>query len=259
MPKRFTTLKEAGEKIALLTAYDATAARLQEKAGVDAMLVGDSLGMVVKGEKDTLNVRISEVAYHVRAVVAGAPNTFVIGDMPFGSFQQSPQHAFANAARLLTAGANMVKIEGGEDMAETVDFLVRRGVPVCAHVGLMPQSVRASGGYAVQGRGDAAKQVHADALSMQNAGAGMVVLELLPEALAQEITQNLAIPTIGIGSGRHCDGQVLVMQDMLGMSERHLRFTHNFLAERSSIAEAFDLYVKAVKAGGFPSDEHAVQ
>lgn len=258
MPKRFAQMKAAGEKIAALTAYDATTARLQAQAGVDILLVGDSLGQAIKGEKDTLNVSVEEVAYHTRAVCTGAPEGFVIADMPFASFQQTRARAFANAAKFLAAGANMVKIEGGAEMARTVHFLTQRGVPVCAHIGLLPQAVRASGGYQVQGRGDNAERVKNDARTMQAAGAALIVLELLPQQLAAEISAELTIPTIGIGCGAGCDGQVLVVHDMLGMTARKLRFAKDFLAEGGCIAAAFAAYVKAVKEGTFPAAEHAV-
>ena len=251
-------MKEAGEKIAALTAYDATTARLQAEAGVDMILVGDSLGMTIQGSKDTLSVRLGDVAYHLRAVVAGAPEAFVVGDMPFASFQESPQRAFMHAAKLITAGANMVKIEGGALMAETVEFLTHRGIPVCAHVGLLPQQVRASGGYHVQGRGDEAAAVLADAQAMQNAGAALIVLELLPQKLAGDITAKLKIPTIGIGSGAACDGQILVIYDMLGMSDRRLRMAPDFLAGGGSVSGALAAYVRAVKAGDFPAAEHTI-
>ena len=250
-------MKAEGVKIAALTSYDATTARLQVAAGVDFLLVGDSLGMAVKGERDTLNVRVGEVAYHTRAVCAGAAEAFVVADMPFGSFQASPQTAFGNAAKFLAAGANMVKIEGGAEMAETVHFLTQRGVPVCAHIGLLPQAVRVSGGYRVQGRGDDGARVMDDALAMQEAGAGLIVLELLPQTLAKSITAKLAIPTIGIGCGVHCDGQILVVHDMLGMTARKLRFVKDFLAEAGSVAQAFESYVREVKDGTFPAEEHA--
>lgn len=250
--------KAAGEKIAMLTAYDSAFARLLHEAGIDALLVGDSLGMLVQGSADTLSVRLSEVAYHVRCVRAGAPDAVVIGDMPFGSFQESPARAFANAAKLLASGATMVKIEGGAALSETVDFLVARGVPVCAHVGLMPQRVRAQGGYRVQGRGDDADRVRADAVAMENAGACMIVLELIPSALAAEISNALSIPTIGIGSGGECDGQVLVLHDMLGMTAGEKRFVKNFMPEsEGDIARAAKNYAAAVKSGAFPSAEHS--
>ncbi len=258
MPQRFIKMKQEGEKIAALTAYDATTARLLEAASIDCILVGDSLGMVVKGEKDTLNVQLEETLYHVRAVVAGAPQTFVIGDMPFATFQQSPQQAFANAAKILAAGAAMVKIEGGSNLAETVHFLTQRGIPVCAHVGLMPQTVRASGGYRVQGRGSQAEQVENDAQQMQDAGAAMVVLEMLPQTLSASISEKLQIPTIGIGGGSACDGQILVVYDMLGMSAQQLRFVRNFLADGGSVADAIRAYITAVKDGSFPAQQHSI-
>lgn len=258
MPQRFIQMKQSGEKIAALTAYDATTARVLTAAGVDFILVGDSLGMVVKGEKDTLNVRIGETAYHVRAVTTGAPGAFVIGDMPFASFQESEQQAFRHAARLIQAGAAMVKVEGGSEMAETVHFLTSRGIPVCAHVGLMPQKVRASGGYSVQGRGEQGEQVQEDAQRMQAAGAAMIVLELLPQALAARISEALTIPTIGIGCGRRCDGQILVVYDMLGMSAKKLRLAHDFLAGKRSVSDAVAAYVKAVKSGRFPAKQHTI-
>ncbi len=251
-------MKSTGEKIAMLTAYDATFARLLHTAGTDVLLVGDSLGMIMQGAADTLAVRISEVAYHVRCVRAGAEEAVVIGDMPFGAFQSSPARAFENAAKLMAAGATMIKIEGGETMAKTVNFLTERGVPVCAHVGLMPQKVRAQGGYKVQGRGEEAMQVRTDAKAMQNAGACMVVLELIPAKLATEITADLSIATIGIGSGSGCDGQVLVTHDMLGMTAGGpKKFVRNFMNDKNTnIATAIKNYVKAVKQGDFPTAEN---
>lgn len=260
MPKRFLKMKKSGEKIAALTAYDATFAAAVCAAGADFMLVGDSLGMVVQGRRDTLGVRLSDTAYHTRAVVAGAPPAFVIADMPFATFQESPARAFANAARLLAAGASMVKLEGGQEMAETVNFLTARGVPVCAHVGLMPQFVRASGGYALCGRAAAeAERVKADALAMQDAGAALVVLEMLPRALAAEITAALALPTIGIGCGAECDGQILVLYDLLGLTGGGKRFVRDFLRDAGSIQDAIAAYVAAVKAGDFPAAENTFQ
>lgn len=259
MPKRFLKLKQNGEKIAALTAYDAPSARLQAAAGIDCILVGDSLGMVIQGKKDTLGVRLSHIVYHIQAVLAGAPDAFIIGDMPFGTYQASPPRAFANAAKLITAGAAMVKIEGGSEMAPTVQFLTQRGIPVCAHVGLLPQQIRASGGYAVQGRGEQeAHRVTEDARHMQQSGAAMVVLELLPQQLAAAISARLTIPTIGIGSGPHCDGQILVMHDILGLSDKKLRLARNFLADAGDIAGAFAAYVRAVKSGAFPAPENTV-
>ena len=251
-------MKAEGKKIAVLTAYDATFARLLADVGVDALLVGDSLGMVVQGATDTLSVRLAEVAYHIRCVRAGAPQAVIIGDMPFGSFQSSPERAFAAAAKLMAAGASMIKIEGGEIFAPTVRFLTERGVPVCAHVGLMPQWVRMQGGYKVQGRGDAAERVRADAHSMEQAGASLMVLEMIPSALAADITADITAATIGIGSGAACDGQVLVLHDMLGLSPgAPKKIVKNFMADAASVQEAVAHYVRAVKSGAFPAAENS--
>ena len=261
-------MKQNGEKIAALTAYDATFAAVLAARGVDMMLVGDSLGMVLQGRRDTLAVSLADIRRHVADVVAGAPNAFVVGDMPFGSFQRGPDFAFANAAKLMSAGAAMVKIEGGELFAPTVRFVTERGVPVCAHVGLMPQSARADGGFKVQGRGEEnAKRIVNDALAMQDAGAAMIVLELIPAALAGEISAKLEIPAIGIGSGAECDGQILVLHDMLGLCTQK-RFTRDFLSAVAGkgksggneaggwIGDAAAEYVRAVKAGEFPAAEN---
>ncbi|MDM5146974.1 3-methyl-2-oxobutanoate hydroxymethyltransferase [Candidatus Persebacteraceae bacterium Df01] len=255
---KFLKLKSAGEKIAVLTAYDATFAHLLTEAGADALLVGDSLGMVLQGAPDTLAVRLSDVAYHVRCVRSGAPDAVIIGDMPFGTFQISPERAFANAVKLMAAGASIIKIEGGLTMAPTVRFLTERGIPVCAHVGLLPQWVRAQGGYKVQGRGDTATAVREDALSMEQAGAVTMVLEMIPAVLAAELSTHLQPPTIGIGSGRDCDGQVLVLHDMLGLSAgARKRFVKNFMADAESVQDALIAYVQAVKNGDFPAAENA--
>lgn len=263
MPERFIKMKQSGEKFAALTAYDATLARVLASAGVDIILVGDSLGMVVQGRADTLAVQLRDVEYHLRSVVRGAGGTFVIADLPFASFEASSAQAFANAARLVKAGANMVKIEGGGDMAETVAFLTARGIPVCAHIGLLPQKIRAMGGYKVQGRGEEnAQRLLADAEQLQAAGAAMLVLELLPAEVAASISRTLAIPTLGIGCGADCDGQILVVYDMLGVSDRQLRFTHNFMADKDgsgSIQDAVARYIQAVKSGAFPTPQHTFQ
>lgn len=258
MVTKFAQMKERGDKIAALTAYDAAFAKALSAAGVDAILVGDSLGMVVQGRKDTLAVRLRDIIYHLRAVARGAPDAFVIGDMPFATYQTSPPQAFANAAKLMAAGAAMVKVEGGAEMAETVAFLTARGAPVCAHIGLLPQQIRAAGGYKVQGRGDEnAKRVMADALALQDAGAALMVLELLPAALAGEISRRLRIPTLGIGSGAACDGQILVLYDALGIGGRPLKFARDFLAGNDSVAAALSDYVRAVKNGEFPTAENS--
>ena len=251
-------MKERGEKIAMLTAYDAVFARLLADAGVDVLLVGDSLGMLVQGAADTLSVRLSETAYHVRCVRAGAPEAIVIGDMPFGTYQESPQRAYANATKLMAAGATMVKMEGGMMFAETIEFLTKRGIPVCAHAGLMPQWVRAQGGYKVRGRDDnEAASICDDTKALEEAGAVMLVLELVPAKVTAKITESLRIPVIGIGCGAKCDGQVLVVHDMLGMTGAPKRFVRNFMSDRGDIQKAVESYVSAVKSGEFPTSENA--
>jgi len=252
------TMHGNDEKIAVLTCYDASFARVLDAAGVDVLLVGDSLGMVVQGHATTLPVKLAEMAYHMRCVAAGTERAFIVADLPFGSYQPSPERAFAAAARLMAAGAHMVKLEGGAVMADTVAFLTRRGIPVCAHLGLLPQSVNQLGGYRVQGREDAAAaQLIADARALEAAGAGLIVLEMVPAALAKAVTGALTIPTIGIGAGADCSGQVLVLYDMLGLYPRAPRFSKNFLAGSDGIEAAVRAYVAAVKDGSFPAAEHA--
>jgi 3-methyl-2-oxobutanoate hydroxymethyltransferase len=247
-----------GERLAVLTCYDASFATLLENAGVEVLLVGDSLGMVVQGEETTLPVSMADMVYHTRCVVHGAKQAFVIADMPFGSYQQGPARAFANAAKLMAAGAQMVKLEGGAAMAKTVTFLVERGIPVCGHVGLTPQSVHQLGGYKVQGKGDAAAQkLFEDAVALQQAGAGLLVLEAIPAALARQVTQQLTIPTIGIGAGPYCSGQVLVLYDLLGIYPgKPPKFARNFLTGADGVQAAVERYVRAVKSGEFPAQEH---
>jgi len=251
-------MRERGEKIAVLTCYDASFARVLDAAGLDVLLVGDSLGMVVQGHASTLPVKLAEMAYHTRCVATGTERTFIVADLPFGSYQSSPERAFAASARLMAAGAHMVKLEGGAVMVDTVAFLTQRGIPVCAHLGLLPQSVNQLGGYKVQGREDAAAaQLIADAHALEAAGAGLIVLEMVPAALAKAITDALTIPTIGIGAGADCSGQVLVLYDLLGLVPRAPKFSKNFLAGNDSIEAAARAYVVAVKDGTFPSAEHA--
>jgi len=245
------SMRERGEKIAVLTCYDASFARVLDDAGVDVLLVGDSLGMVVQGHASTLPVKLAEMTYHTRCA-------FIVADLPFGSYQPSPERAFAASARLMAAGAHMVKLEGGAVMVETVAFLTRRGIPVCAHVGLLPQSVNQLGGYRVQGREDAAAaQLIADARALEAAGAGLIVLEMVPATLAKAVTEALTIPTIGIGAGADCSGQVLVLYDLLGLVPRAPKFSKNFLAGSGGIEAAARAYVDAVKNGSFPAAEHA--
>jgi 3-methyl-2-oxobutanoate hydroxymethyltransferase len=248
----------SGEKIAVLTCYDASFATLLENSGVDVLLVGDSLGMVVQGEETTLPVSVEAMVYHTRCVAQGAKQAFIVADMPFGSYQQGPAQAMRNAAKLMAAGAQMVKLEGGALMAKTVAFLVERGVPVCGHVGLTPQSVHQLGGYKVQGKGDAAAQkVIDDALALQQAGASMMLLEAIPAILGRQVTAELTIPTIGIGAGPDCSGQVLVLYDLLGVySGKTPKFARNFLSDGGSIQTAVGNYVRAVKDGSFPAPAH---
>ena len=249
-----------GEKIAMLTCYDASFAALLERAGVDALLIGDSLGMVIGGQRTTLSVTLEEMIYHTRCVAASARSALVIADMSFGSYQASPEQAYAHAARLVAAGAQMVKVEGGAWLARTVEFLVARGVPVCGHLGLQPQSVHRLGGYKLQGKSDeSARVLREDARALALAGAELVVLEMIPAALAAEVTADIAVPTIGIGAGPHCSGQVLVLYDMLGIYPgKPARFVRNFMTGAASIEEAVRAYVQAVKDGSFPGPEHCV-
>ena len=251
-------MRANGEKIAVLTCYDASFAQLCDHSGVDALLIGDSLGMVLQGHDSTLPVTLADIAYHTASVARGSQRPLVIADMPFGSFQESPRRALRNAVALMAAGAQMVKMEGGVDMAETTRFLCTRGIPVCAHVGLTPQSVHQLGGYRVQGRDDSgAARLIADALAQQEAGASLIVLEAIPQSLAAATTGQLTIPTIGIGASRECSGQVLVLHDMLDISAgRKARFVRNFMADQPSIAAAITAYVAAVKEGSFPAPEH---
>ena len=250
-------MRAEGRKIAMLTCYDASFATLLEQAGVDVLLVGDSLGNVLQGHRSTLPVSIEEMAYHTACVARGSQRALIVTDMPFGAYQASPQQAFENAARLMAAGAHMVKLEGGSYMAETVRFLVERGVPVCAHIGLTPQSVHQLGGYRVQGRSDAAAaQLRMDAAALERAGAALMVMEMVPATVASEITDALtSMATIGIGAGPGCDGQVLVLHDMIGVYPgKKARFVKNFLDGASSIQEAVMRYVEAVKDGSFPTE-----
>jgi 3-methyl-2-oxobutanoate hydroxymethyltransferase len=247
-----------GEKLAMLTCYDASFAATSDAAGVDILLIGDSLGMVVQGHDTTLSVTMEETEYHVRCVVRGSQNALVLADMPFGSFQESPQQAFRNAARLVAAGAQMVKLEGGATMVETTRFLVQRGIPVCAHIGLTPQSVNTLGGYRVQGKSeDAAARLVEDAKALEAAGAALVLMEAMPSAVAKRVTDSLGVPTIGIGAGVDVGGQVLVVYDMLDIYPgRKARFVKNFMAGQASVKAAIEAYVKEVKAKTFPGPEH---
>jgi len=252
-------MKREGDKIVMLTGYDASFAALEDRCGVDVILVGDSLGNVIQGKTSTLPVTMEHMAYHTECVAHQALRPMVVGDLPFGAYHESKEQAIRNAGKLLAAGAEMVKLEGGEVMAETVHFMVERGVPVCAHIGLTPQSVHALGGYRVQGRDEAgAARMRNDAIALEQAGAALMVLEMVPSALAGEITRSLsACATIGIGAGPECDGQVLVLYDMLGLYPgKKGRFVKDFMAEAQSIEGAVKDYVAAVKNGAFPAPEH---
>jgi 3-methyl-2-oxobutanoate hydroxymethyltransferase len=263
-PVRKTTVPElrarkGGEAIAMVTAYDYTMARLVDEAGVDMVLVGDSLGMVVQGLANTIPVTLDELCYHGRAVARGLTRAHLVGDMPFMSYQVSPQQAVESAGKLMKDGAfESVKLEGGADVAEHVHRIVRAGIPVVGHVGLLPQSVHAMGGFKVQGRGEAAEQVLADAIAIEQAGAFAVVLEAIPPDLAARITAELTIPTIGIGAGAACDGQVLVCTDLLGLSRGHSpKFAKKFAQLGDAVVAAVGDYVREVRAGTFPAPEHA--
>jgi 3-methyl-2-oxobutanoate hydroxymethyltransferase len=256
---RLQSMCGKGEKIAVLTCYDASFAGLLEQQGVDVLLVGDSLGMVVQGHETTLPVTLDDMVYHTACVARGSKQAFIVGDMPFGTFQISPERTFGHAAQLMAAGAQMVKLEGGEAMVETVRFLTGRGIPVCGHLGLTPQSVHQLGGYRVQGKETAAaEKLLEDAAALEQAGAAMIVLEAIPALLAAEITAALSIPTIGIGAGAACSGQVLVLHDMLDVYPgKKARFVKNFMSGSASIAEAVARYVAEVKDGSFPAAEHS--
>ncbi|WP_019028349.1 3-methyl-2-oxobutanoate hydroxymethyltransferase [Colwellia piezophila] len=250
-------MKQQGEKISTITAYDASFAKLFDQAGIHAILIGDSLGMVLQGQDSTLPVSIEDMAYHTRCVKRGVEQTLVIADMPFMSYA-TPEQAMSNAALLMQAGASMVKMEGGAWLNDTISALVERGIPVCAHLGLTPQSVNIFGGFKVQGReDDKAEQMIADAKALEAAGAQLLVLECIPARLGAAITKALTIPTIGIGAGKDTDGQILVMHDALGIACNYMpKFSRNFLQDTGDIKKAIELYISEVSQGNFPGDEH---
>jgi len=252
-------MKQAGNRFASLTAYDATFAEIIEAAGVEVLLVGDSLGMVIQGHDSTLPVTLDEMIYHTKAVRQGTRDALVMADMPFMSYNTEVQ-AVESAGRLMKeGGANVVKLEGGRALAGIIKQLTLFGIPVCAHLGLQPQSVHKLGGYKIQGRDEhAAKIILEDALALEKAGADIVLLECVPMLLAEEVTRALDIPVIGIGAGPHCDGQVLVLQDMLGITPgKRPRFTQDFLQGSNSIQDAIAAYAKAVKNGDFPTEQQS--
>ncbi|MEB0032962.1 3-methyl-2-oxobutanoate hydroxymethyltransferase [Undibacterium sp. RTI2.1] len=248
---------QQGNKITMLTCYDASFAALMDRCGVEILLVGDSLGMVCQGHNSTLPVTIQDIAYHTTSVARGNKSALLVADMPFGSYA-TPEAAFNNAVQLIQAGAQMVKLEGGDWLVPTIKFLTERAIPICAHLGLTPQSVHQLGGYKVQGKTSAAADLlKSDALSLQAAGASLLVLEAIPAALGKEVTELLAIPTIGIGAGPDCSGQVLVMHDLLGVFPgRKARFVKNFMDGQTTIDAAVTAYVTAVKDKSFPAPEH---
>lgn len=250
-------MRHAGEKITMLTCYDASFAALMDRCGVEVLLIGDSLGMVCQGHASTLPVSLADIAYHTASVARGNQTALLVADMPFGTYA-TPESAFNNAVQLMQAGAQMVKLEGGAWLADTIRFLTERAIPVCAHLGLTPQSVHQFGGYKVQAKtSQAAEQLKSDALTLQAAGATLLVLEAIPSALGKEVTELLAIPTIGIGAGVDCSGQVLVMHDMLGVFPgRKARFVRNFMEGQTTIEAAVRAYIAAVKDRSFPAPEH---
>ena len=251
-------LRQSGHKLSMLTCYDAGFARTLDSAGVDLILVGDSLGMVVQGGPSTLGVTVEDIVYHTRCVAAATRRALIVADLPFQA-DATPERALDAATALLRAGAGMVKLEGAGHKLAVIEYLVEREIPVCAHLGLTPQSVLRFGGFKVQGRGDAAAQkLCQEARQVAEAGAALLVLEAVPAPLAARISHDSPIPTIGIGAGKDCDGQVLVLHDMLGLDlgHRRPRFVRDFLAEGGSVAGAVAAYVEAVQAGSFPAEEH---
>jgi len=253
-------IKAAGKKFAVLTAYDATFAQLLSQAGIEVLLVGDSLGMVIQGCDSTVPVTTEQMVYHVQAVARGNRGSLIMADLPYMSYA-TLQTALDNATQLMQAGAHIVKLEGGAWVVETVAQLCRRGIPVCAHLGLTPQSVDKLGGYKVQGRDPKqAEQMLSDAVALEQAGADILLMECVPSALAAQISQSLSIPTIGIGAGPGTDAQVLVLHDMLGIATDYApKFVKNFLAENNSVQQAITAYAAAVKEGSFPDTEHSYQ
>jgi 3-methyl-2-oxobutanoate hydroxymethyltransferase len=255
-------MKSEGQRIAALTAYDASFARVLDTAGVDVVLVGDSLGMVIQGHGSTLPVTVADIVYHTACVARGLRSALLIADMPFQSYATTERAIDAATAMLAQGGASMVKLEGAGPLLESIRFLSERDIPVCAHLGLTPQSVLKLGGYKVQGREDAAaKKLLEDAKAVADAGADLLVLECVPTAIASLVTRSVAIPTIGIGAGPGCDGQILVLHDLLGINSGHRRprFVKDFLATGGSIEAAIKAYVDAVKSGAFPSAEHSYE
>ncbi|ANS84476.1 3-methyl-2-oxobutanoate hydroxymethyltransferase [Vibrio scophthalmi] len=251
--------KQEGRKFASSTAYDASFAQLFEQQEMPVLLVGDSLGMVLQGQSSTLPVTVEDIAYHTRCVRAGSPNCLLMADMPFMSYA-TPEQACESAGQLMRAGANMVKLEGGDWLVDTVKMLTERAVPVCAHLGLTPQSVNIFGGFKVQGREqEKADRMVRDALALQEAGAQIVLLECVPQELAARITEVLDVPVIGIGAGNVTDGQILVMHDMFGIAANYMpKFSKNFLAETGDMRKAVTKYIDDVASAAFPDEAHTI-
>ena len=255
---RLRQMKAAGDKFACLTAYDASFAQLLDEQGVEVILVGDSLGMVIQGHDTTVPVTMDDMVYHSRAVARGCRRALLMVDLPFMACA-TPEQAVTNAARLMQeGGAQVVKLEGSGVQLAVVEALAQRGIPVCAHLGLQPQTVHKLGGYRVQGRtADAAQQMVAEAVAVTRAGADVLLIECVPEPLAAEITQSVEVPVIGIGASPRCDGQVLVLYDILGITQgKRPKFSHDFMAGQHAIGDAVAAYVKAVKSGEFPDSIH---
>ena len=254
---KLLAMRAEGEKITMLTAYDSTMSALLNRSGVETILIGDSLGNVIQGHSSTTPVTVEHVAYHTECVARANTHAFIIADLPFASYGD-PVQALDSAAELMRAGADMVKLEGGDWQIDIIQYLVERSVPVCAHLGLLPQSVHILGGYKVQGKSkDAASLMLEQAIACEQAGAQMIVLEAIPSSLGKLITESLTIPTIGIGAGTNCSGQVLVLQDMLGISPgKPPKFVKNFMDGHTSIEAAVKAYVREVKSGKFPGPEH---
>ncbi|NLP30418.1 MAG: 3-methyl-2-oxobutanoate hydroxymethyltransferase [Clostridiales bacterium] len=251
-------MKEKGEKISMTTAYDYPTALLAEKAGIEIILVGDSLMMAVLGDDSTVSCTIDQMIYHIKPVVLGAPTPLIVGDLPFGSYNESKEQAVRNATRLMKEGrCDVIKLEGGKEIADTVKAIVDAGVPVMGHIGLTPQTVSKLGGFRVQGKGDKAKEVLEDALAIQEAGAFSIVLECIPDQLGKLITEKLTIPTIGIGGGRYTDGQVLVFHDMVGLFDKFVpKFVKQYLNLTPEIVKALETFKEEVKSGKFPEEKH---
>lgn len=251
-------MKNNGEKISMVTAYDYPTACLVEKAGIEIILVGDSLMMAVLGDDSTVACTMDQMIHHIKPVVLGAPTVHIVGDMPFGSYNISKKQAIENATRMLKEGrCDSIKLEGGREVADTVKAIVDAGIPVMGHIGLTPQTVSKLGGFRIQGKGDAAKDILEDALALEAAGVWGIVIECVPEQLGKLITEKVKIPTIGIGGGRYCDGQVLVFHDMMGLFEKFTpKFVKQYINLTPEIVKALENYKEDVKTGAFPEEKH---